>query len=463
LAILPFDSDRKRMSIIVKSITGEIKLFCKGADEVVFSKFSKVYAKAKEINDIFAKQGYRTLIMGTKQISEFHFNNWFKRYNEILNDMHLNQAQKHNQLTEIFEEVEIDMEYLGCSAIEDKLQDEVDTTIQLLKEAGIKIWMLTGDKVENSIEVAKMCNLLSNERCIYFTLNNIKSFEEFQVNIEMYKEPIIFEYCLILDGKTLAYYERLEEENRKGFIKILTNCTSAICCRLTPKQKSQMVRILKKVENKVTLSVGDGANDVPMILEANIGIGISGKEGTQAVRSADYSISQFKFLRDILLVHGRLAYKRLSLYTCYAFYKNVIVVFTEIYFIIFNGFSGQIYFSDWFTNFYNTFWSSWPMVINFTLDRDVEREISLKYPSLYKAGHCNKYMNPKIFWTWTAFAMFHGAILFWIPMLNNHFMSEPDGKIKDHWWTSSLSFTILLHIVTIKLFLATDYWNYLSL
>lgn len=104
---------------------------------------------------------------------------------------------------------------------------------------------------------------------------------------------------------------------------------------------------------------------------------------------------------------------------CYAFYKNVIVVFAEIYFILFNGFSGQIYFSDWFTNFYNTFWSSWPMIINFTLDRDVDRELSIKYPILYKAGHANSYMNQKIFFQWILFAIFHGAVIFWIPMLVN--------------------------------------------
>ena len=194
-------------------------------------------------------------------------------------------------------------------------------------------------------------------------------------------------------------------------------CTAAICCRLTPKQKAKIVELFKKNSQYITLCIGDGANDVPMILESNIGIGISGKEGSQAVRSADYSISKFKYLKDLLLVHGRCAYKRLSFYTCYAFYKNIIVVFTEIYFIIFNGYSGQIYFSDWFTNFYNTFWSSWPMLINFSQDKDLNRDIIFKYPKLYTDGHKNTYMNNKIFWTWILFAMIHGFIIFWVPMV----------------------------------------------
>jgi phospholipid-transporting ATPase len=112
----------------------------------------------------------------------------------------------------------------------------------------------------------------------------------------------------------------------------------------------------------------------------------------------------------------------MSIFLCYAFYKNIIVVFSEIYFVFFNGFSGQIFFSDWFTNFYNTFWSSWPMIINYILDRDVERKVSLKHPILYKAGLVDQYLNMKVFWTWVAFAFFHGVIIFWIPMLVNLFL-----------------------------------------
>jgi phospholipid-transporting ATPase len=454
LATLPFDSERKRMSIVVKSKLGEIYLFSKGADEVIFSKLQSstaalintdcdesfddikfsthknihdihcpYLAKAKEINENFAKQGYRTLILGKKKISAEYFNTWFHTYNNILNDINIPQAHKHNKMNEMFDLIEDGMTYIGCSAIEDKLQDGVEETIKVLRMADIKIWILTGDKIENSIEIAKSCNLTQNENLVYFTLKNIKKFEEFNKkinNFETEKQNFYTEnseYCLILDGKTLSYYEMLNEKDKKLFSKIMTECSSAICCRLTPKQKSKITKILKNGADKITLSVGDGANDVPMILEANIGIGISGMEGTQAVRSADYSISQFKFLRELILYHGRLSYKRMSNYTCYAFYKNIIVVFTEIYFIIFNGFSGQIFFSDWFTNFYNTFWSSWPMIINYSMDRDIDRNLTLKYPFIYKAGPKSYYMNKKIFWGWILCAMFHGAIIFWIPMI----------------------------------------------
>lgn len=116
------------------------------------------------------------------------------------------------------------------------------------------------------------------------------------------------------------------------------------------------------------MSVGDGANDVSMILEADIGIGIKGKEGTQAVRNADYAISQFRFIQKLLLVHGHWGYRRVAKMICYYFYKNVVLVFTEIYFATHNGFSGQIFFADWLPMLYNAIFTSWPCLLAFNFE-----------------------------------------------------------------------------------------------
>jgi magnesium-transporting ATPase (P-type) len=120
-----------------------------------------------------------------------------------------------------------------------------------------------------------------------------------------------------------------------------------------------------------------------MILEAHIGVGIRGKEGSQAVRSADYAISQFHFLERILLVHGRLGYKRVSTMICYYFYKNVVCVFTELHFAYYNGYSGQIFFADWLPTLYNAFFTSWQCLFALMYERDVEDKKSLEYPILY--------------------------------------------------------------------------------
>ncbi len=196
------------------------------------------------------------------------------------------------------------------------------------------------------------------------------------------------------------------------FFDIGIKANSVICCRVSPKQKSRVVQLVKSRKSWVTLSIGDGANDVPMIMEANIGIGISGKEGTQAVRSADYSISQFRYLNRLLSVHGRWGYRRVSFFICYYFYKNIVTVFTEIYFAIFNGYSGQIYFCDVLPLCYNAFWTSWPCIFSFSFERDVDSDTSMLCQKLYRIGQINYYFNVKVFWLWIISAISHGIMTF---------------------------------------------------
>ena len=196
------------------------------------------------------------------------------------------------------------------------------------------------------------------------------------------------------------------------FFGLGIKANSVICCRVSPIQKSHVVQLVKNRGLWVTLSIGDGANDVPMIMEANIGIGISGKEGTQAVRSADYSISQFRYLNRLLSVHGRWGYRRVSFFICYYFYKNIVVVFTEIYFAIFNGFSGQTYFCDILPLCYNAIWTSWPCIFSFSFERDVDAETSILCHKLYQIGQINYYFNLKVFWAWIISAISHGIMIF---------------------------------------------------
>jgi magnesium-transporting ATPase (P-type) len=154
-----------------------------------------------------------------------------------------------------------------------------------------------------------------------------------------------------------------------------------------------VVALAKANGPQITLSIGDGANDVPMIMEAHIGVGIRGKEGTQAARSADYAVGKFKFLKMLAFVHGRNAYKRIGSFVCYYFYKNVILVFCEFYFAFANGYSGQIFFADWLPMLYNALWTSWPCMFTFIFERDLDYEFSLKNPILYEAGPKKVYFN----------------------------------------------------------------------
>lgn len=154
-----------------------------------------------------------------------------------------------------------------------------------------------------------------------------------------------------------------------------------------------------------------------MIMEAHIGVGIRGKEGTQAARSADYSIGKFKFLKMLAFYHGRNAYRRIGCFICYYFYKNVILVFCELYFAFVNGYSGQTFFADWLPMLYNALWTSWPCMFSFIFDRDADYDTSLKTPSLYGAGPLKVYFNFRVFWKFMVFAIIHGWICYFFTML----------------------------------------------
>ena len=132
-----------------------------------------------------------------------------------------------------------------------------------------------------------------------------------------------------------------QKKLQKSFVKLCDKANSVICCRVSPKQKAMVVRLVISYRNGVTtLAIGDGANDVNMITSAHIGIGISGLEGQQAARSSDYAIGQFRFLKNLLFVHGREAYRRNAYLILYMFYKNVIYVLPIWWFGYLSFFSG---------------------------------------------------------------------------------------------------------------------------
>jgi len=269
---------------------------------------------------------------------------------------------------------------------------------------------------------------------------------------------------IVVEGATLAVIlgNRALEEM---FFQMGLTARSVICCRVSPKQKADVVSLYKRKSSWVTLSIGDGANDVSMILEANIGVGIRGKEGTQAVRSADYSISQFRFLLRLLLIHGRLGYQRVTKMICLYFYKNIVLVFTEIFFLFFSGFSGQLFFLDWLPTLYNAVFTSWSCLFAYMYDRDVNETYALRYPMLYKSGQVGSLFNYWAFWRQILYALWHGLLCFFVPIfgLTGATPNSEDGRTFDHWYYSTISFALILHLVTFKLFVDSSFWNILSL
>jgi phospholipid-transporting ATPase len=203
--------------------------------------------------------------------------------------------------------------------------------------------VLTGDRQETAINIGYSCKLLTEDMNLltinYDTYPETKAELERQLhqvrslrtgsNTALSGSEQNESLALIIDGRTLDF--ALEKDLEKTFLELACNCKAVICCRVSPLQKALVVKLVKRHRSSLLLAIGDGANDVSMIQAAHVGVGISGMEGLQAARSADFAISQFRFLRKLLLVHGAWSYQRLSKLILYSFYKNICLYMTQFW------------------------------------------------------------------------------------------------------------------------------------
>uniref|UniRef100_A0A8C8SU01 Phospholipid-transporting ATPase n=1 Tax=Pelusios castaneus TaxID=367368 RepID=A0A8C8SU01_9SAUR len=417
LNVLEFSSNRKRMSVIVRTPAGRLRLYCKGADNVIFERLSKdsQYMEQTLLHlEYFATEGLRTLCIAYADLSENSYQEWLKVYNEastILKD----RTQK---MEECYEIIEKDLLLLGATAIEDRLQAGVPETIATLMKAEIKIWILTGDKQETALNIGYSCKLLSQNMSLI--LLNEDSLDATRASLTHHctnlgdslgKENDI---ALIIDGQTLKY--ALSFEVRQCFLDLALSCKAVICCRVSPLQKSEIVDMVKKHVNAITLAIGDGANDVGMIQTAHVGVGISGNEGMQATNSSDYSIAQFSYLEKLLLVHGAWSYNRVTKCILYCFYKNVVLYIIELWFAFVNGFSGQILFERWCIGLYNVIFTALPPFTLGIFERSCTQDSMLRFPQLYKITQNADGFNTRVFWGHCINALIHSIILFWFPL-----------------------------------------------
>lgn len=327
------------MSSIVRMPDGSIRLLCKGADSVIYSRLApgqqqELRKSTAEQLEQFAREGLRTLCIAERKISEKEYQAFSKEHDIAAAAL----TERDEKLEEVANEIEQNLMLIGGTAIEDKLQDGVPDTIALLARAGIKLWVLTGDKVETAINIGFSCNLLNNEmELIVFNVpenqpekaatdleEQLQKFgltgsdEELMAARQDHKPPA-GKHAVVIDGDTLKLM--LSEELKQKFLLLCKQCKSVLCCRVSPAQKAAVVNMVKNGLNIMALAIGDGANDVSMIQEADVGVGIAGEEGRQAAMSSDYAIGQFRFLRRLILIHGRWCYRRMGECTANFFYK----------------------------------------------------------------------------------------------------------------------------------------------
>ncbi|XP_004689872.1 PREDICTED: probable phospholipid-transporting ATPase VB [Condylura cristata] len=456
LYTLGFDSVRKRMSVVVRHpLTGEILVYTKGADSVIMDlledparaididmekKVRKIRAQTQKHLNFYAREGLRTLCIAKKVLSEEDFQRWASFRSEA-------EASLDNRdelLLETAQHLENQLTLLGATGIEDRLQEGVPDTIAALREAGIQLWVLTGDKQETAVNIAHSCRLLYQTDTVYSintenqetcesilncALEEVKQFYGprkparqflgFRLLPKITPPPAsgaaVPEIGLVIDGKTLNVVFQGQLERK--FLELTQFCRSVLCCRCTPLQKSMIVKLVRDKLGVLSLAIGDGANDVSMIQAADIGIGISGQEGMQAVMSSDFAISRFRHLKKLLLVHGHWCYSRLARMVVYYLYKNVCYVNLLFWYQFFCGFSGSTMIDYWQMLFFNIFFTSLPPLLFGILDKDVSAETLLAVPALYKSGQNSECYNLVTFWISMADAFYQSLVCFFIPYL----------------------------------------------
>uniref|UniRef100_A0A671X7B9 Phospholipid-transporting ATPase n=1 Tax=Sparus aurata TaxID=8175 RepID=A0A671X7B9_SPAAU len=455
LAILDFNNVRKRMSVIVRSPEGKLSLYCKGADTIIYERLHQSCSKLMDVTtehlNEFAGDGLRTLALAYKDLDEEYFNQWKQRHHEASTEM----DDRESKLDQLYEEIEKDLLLLGATAIEDKLQDGVPQTIEQLSKADIKIWVLTGDKQETAENIGYSCNLLREEMTDEVLFVIIQIMTDAKVVTD---EVANGEYGLVINGHSLAH--ALERSTELEFLKTACMCKAVICCRVTPLQKAQVVELVKKYKQAVTLAIGDGANDVSMIKAAHIGVGISGQEGMQAVLSSDYSFAQFRFLERLLLVHGRWSYLRMCKFLRYFFYKNFTFTFVHFWYAFFCGFSAQTVYDEWFITLYNLMYTALPVLGMSLFDQDVNDVWSFQHPQLYVPGQLNLYFSKKAFFKCALHSGYSSMVLFFIPYAAMYDTVRDDGKdVADYQSFALLTQTCLLFAVSIQLGFEMSYWT----
>uniref|UniRef100_A0A453BAN4 Phospholipid-transporting ATPase n=2 Tax=Aegilops tauschii subsp. strangulata TaxID=200361 RepID=A0A453BAN4_AEGTS len=361
--------------------------------------------------DKYAQLGLRTLCLGWRELSLEEYLEWsrlFKEANSALVD-------REWKVAEVCQKLEHTLDILGISAIEDRLQDGVPETIEILRQSGINFWMLTGDKQSTAIQIALLCNLISSEPKGQLLYINGKTEDEVARSLERVlltmritsSEPK--ELAFVVDGWAL---EIILTRYKEAFTELAVLSKTAICCRVTPSQKAQLVKLLKSCDYR-TLAIGDGGNDVRMIQQAHIGVGISGREGLQAARAADYSIGKFRFLKRLILVHGRYSYNRTAFLSQYSFYKSLLICFIQILFSFVSGIAGTSLFNSVSLMAYNVFYTSIP-VLTTVLDKDLSEKTVTQNPEILLYCQAGRLLNPSTFAGWFGRSLYHAIVVFLI-------------------------------------------------
>ena len=467
LNTLEYSSERKRMSVIVKTEDNKYMVYAKGADSMIElllcdeDKNSPMLNKTREYLKLFSVNGLRTLMIAYKEISEDYYKNWNERYIEVKTNVNHTE----DDINKLYDEMETNFKLIGSTAIEDELQDNVDKIINDLMLTGMRIWMLTGDKLDTAKNIAFSCKLFKeNMRIIeikeHSTNEELKTELTKKLNDNTFDDDHI-NVGLLIGGEEL---EKIFADNEllNLFFEISVNCLSVVCSRVSPKQKGQLVNLIKSTEKAITLAIGDGANDVGMINEANVGVGIQGKEGSQAARASDYAIKEFSHLKKLLFFHGRESYRKNSWVILYNFYKNVLFVSPMICSACITFCSGMTTYDPFVHQLMNTIYTAVPPGWFGVFNYEYTKEELMNNPRYYIQGIYKRCYHFRGLVRSFGLSAIEGTIIF----LCGHYwyrLGNHDGTCNDYWSIGTVMMAGVVIQANLKLTIDLSYYDYFGL
>ncbi|KAI9368792.1 hypothetical protein BJX61DRAFT_197261 [Aspergillus egyptiacus] len=401
----------------------------------------------QHLND-FATEGLRTLLYCHRFLDEATYQKWKAAYHEASTSL----FDRQERIEKVGQQIEEQLELTGATAIEDKLQNGVPEAIDKLRRANIKLWMLTGDKRETAINVGHSCRLVKDYSTLVILDQEMGNVEESIMKLTAdITDKKVAHSVVVVDGQTLSMIEAHEVLSLR-FFELTILVDSVICCRASPKQKAFLVKsIRQKIRDSVTLAIGDGANDIAMIQEAHVGVGITGKEGLQAARISDYSIAQFRFLLKLLLVHGRWNYIRACKYTLGTFWKEMLFYLTQALYQRWNGYTGTSLYEPWSLSMFNTLFTSLAVIFLGIFTKDLSASTLLAVPELYTKGQRHEGFNIRLYLGWTFMGTCEAMLVYFIMygLFGNILFTT--GGINDVFSAGLLTYSACVIIINAKL------------
>uniref|UniRef100_A0A3B1IJK8 Phospholipid-transporting ATPase n=1 Tax=Astyanax mexicanus TaxID=7994 RepID=A0A3B1IJK8_ASTMX len=443
LQIFPFTYESKRMGIIVRDeSTGEITFYMKGAD-VVMAGIVQYNDWLEEECGNMAREGLRVLVVAKKSLTEEQYQDFEARYVQAKLSVH----DRSLKVATVIESLEMEMELLCLTGVEDQLQADVRPTLEILRNAGIKVWMLTGDKLETATCTAKNAHLVTRNQDVH-VFRPVTTRSEAHLELNAFRRK--HDCALVISGDSLEVCLKFYEYE---FMELACQCPAVVCCRCAPTQKAQIVRLLQERTGKLACAVGDGGNDVSMIQEADCGVGVEGKEGKQASLAADFSVTQFKHLGRLLMVHGRNSYKRSAALSQFVIHRSLCISTMQAVFSSVFYFASVPLYQGFLIIGYSTIYTMFP-VFSLVLDKDVKSEVAMLYPELYKDLLKGRPLSFKTFLIWVLISIYQGSIIMYGALLL--FESEFVHIV-------AISFTSLILTELLMVALTIQTWHWLMI